>query len=64
MARLNAADLPPDLRRELGIRLPRKQSFTKESVRSWALKSLALMTGLTQDQRRRVLEHALKVNKL
>ena len=39
MAQLNAADLPPHLRRQLGIKLPRKQSFTKESVRSWAVRS-------------------------
>jgi hypothetical protein len=63
-ATLNAKDLPPALLKQLGIARPRQQSFTKEGVRSWSLKTLALLAELTQDQRRRVLEHALKVNRL
>lgn len=63
-ATLNAKDLPPELLKQLGIRNPKQQSFTKEGVRSWSLKTLALLAELTQDQRRRVLEHALKVNRL
>ena len=57
-------DLSPETLKQLGIKKPRQHTFTKESVRSWALKVLAEMAGLTQEQRRRVLEHALKVNKL
>jgi hypothetical protein len=63
-ATLNVNDLPPAMLKELGIRKPRQQSFTKETVRSWSLKTLALLAELSQDQRRRVLEHALKVNRL
>jgi hypothetical protein len=63
-ATLNVNDLPPALLKELGIRKPRQQGFTKESVRSWSLRTLALLAELSQDQRRRVLEHALKVNRL
>jgi hypothetical protein len=62
-AKLNANDLPPEMLKKLGIRAPRNKSFTKESVRSWSLKTLALLADLSQDQRRRVLEHALKVNR-
>ena len=62
--RLNAKDLPPEMLKKLGIRAPRNQNFTKESVRSWSLKALTLLAELSQDQRRRVLEHALKVNRL
>lgn len=63
-ATLNAKDLPPALLKQLGIPTPRKQNFSKETVRSWSLKTLALLAELSQDQRRRVLEHALKVNRL
>jgi hypothetical protein len=63
-ATLNAKELPPELLKQLNIRLPRRHSFSKEGVRSWSLKTLALLAGLSQDQRRRVLEHALKVNRL
>ena len=35
--------------------------FTKEEMRSWALKVLAAMAGLSRD---RVLKHALKVNQI
>ncbi len=62
--KVSTNDLPPELRMQLGIRSPRRNSFTKESVRSRALKCLAVMADLTQDQRRRVLEHAAKVNRL
>ena len=57
-------DLSHDQLRKLGIRKPRKQQFSKEGVRSWSLKVLAELAELSQDQRRRVLEHALKVNRM
>lgn len=63
-ATLNVNDLPPAMLKQLGIAKPRKQSFSKEAVRSWSLKTLALLAELSQDQRRRVLEHAMKVNRL
>ena len=57
-------DLSNDQLKELGIKRPRKQQFSKEGVRSWSLKVLAQISDLTQDQRRRVLEHALNVNRM
>jgi len=63
-ATMRYEDLPPELLKQLNVRRPRQASFSKESVRSWSLKALAMMSGLTQDQRRRVLEHAMKVNRL
>jgi len=62
-ATMNVNDLPPAMLKQLGIRKQKGQGFTKESVRSWSLKTLALLAELSQDQRRRVLEHALKVNR-
>jgi hypothetical protein len=63
-ARLKIEDLTPEQLKELGIKMPRKTTFTKEDIRSWALKILAQMSCLTQEQRRRVMEHALKVNRM
>lgn len=61
---VNTNDLPAEIRKQLGIKAQRRQSFTKETVRSHALRCLASLAKLTQDQRRRVLEHALKVNRM
>ncbi len=56
-------DLPPELRRQLRLR-PRKNQFSKDAVRTHALRALALLADLKQDQRRRVLEHAIKLNRV
>ena len=63
-ATMRYEDLPPELMKQLNLRKPRQSGFSKESVRSWSLKALAMMSELSQDQRRRVLEHAMKVNRL
>jgi hypothetical protein len=63
MAKLNVADLTPEARKKFGVRVPRRTTFDKEAVRRSAIKCLAEIADLTQEQRRRVLEHALKVNK-
>ena len=60
--RLTLDDLPAEARRRLGVRKPRQSQFSKDAVRSHALRVLAEIASLTQDQRRRVLEHAAKVN--
>jgi hypothetical protein len=62
---LSLDDLPPEVKRQLraqGVRKPRESQFSKDAVRSHALRVLAEVSQLTQDQRRRVLEHAVKVN--
>jgi hypothetical protein len=46
-----------------GKRRTRQTEFDKESVRRFALCCLATIATLKQSDRRRVLEHALKVNK-
>lgn len=63
-AKMRYEDLPPELLKKFNMRRPRQSGFSKGSVRSWSLKALAMMSGLTQYQRRRVLEHAMKVNRL
>jgi hypothetical protein len=61
---MNIEDLPPEERRRLGVRMPRKVTFTMEDVRRCALRILGSLADqkLAQDQRRRVLDHALKIN--
>jgi hypothetical protein len=61
-ASINLADLSPEQRSDLGIRKPRETAFSKDDVRSWALKCLAPLASLSRAERARVLRHALKVN--
>ena len=56
-------ELPIEAKRRLGLRT-RKTEFSKEAVRTWAIRVLGDVADLTQDQRRRVLEHAIKLNKV
>ncbi len=59
---LTIDDIPADTRRKLGLRRQRQSQFSKDAVRTHALRVLAEIANLTQDQRRRVLDHAAKVN--
>jgi hypothetical protein len=61
---ININDVPKETAKKLGLAKKRDRSFSKDHVRGWALKILAEMSALTQDQRRRVLDHAKKVNSL
>jgi hypothetical protein len=62
-ASIHVDDLDPERRKQLGIRKPRESQFSKDELRGWSLKVLALMAGLTRAERERVLKHALKVNR-
>lgn len=67
MPRINYDELPPDAQRAVRKaagrkRITRARTFTRELERSHALRILAELATLTQDQRRRVLQLALKVN--
>ena len=63
-ASINFDELTPEQRKELGIRKPRESAFSKDELRGWALKTLALMANLSRAERERVLKHALKVNRV
>jgi hypothetical protein len=63
-ATINLDDLDPEQRKQLGIRKPRETAFSKDELRGWSLKVLALMANLRRTERERVLRHALKVNKV
>jgi hypothetical protein len=60
-ASIRAEHLTPQQRKEYGVKLPQAE-FSKEDVRSWALRTLAGLACLTRQQRARVLKHALRVN--
>src|SRR5262249_42166986 len=57
-------DLPHDQREGKGHPKPPGKKFTRDELRGWSLKVLALMASLTRAERERVLRHALKVNKV
>ncbi len=63
-ATINAGDLDPEQRKQLGIRKPRETAFSKDELRGWFLKILALMATLSRAERDRALRHAIKVNKV
>lgn len=56
------ADLPPAVRKKLNIRTPRRQSMTKDEIRTAAIRVLAVVADLSPAERRRVLAHAAKIN--
>lgn len=67
---LNINDLTPEVLAKIGMvdehkkanRKPRQQQFSKEQVRSNAIKVLAVISNLSQSERDRVLAHAVKLN--
>jgi hypothetical protein len=61
---INPKDLTPELRKQLGVRVPRETTFTAEDVASHAIRALAAISSLSRSERERVLRHCLKLNRL
>lgn len=66
---IKAEDLTPEQRKALGLveymaRSRKQQGISKDRVRGEAIRVLAAVAGLTQQQRDRVLRHALALNKV
>lgn len=59
---IDAKDLPPEVRRRLGMKTKRGRSMTLNEVRTHALRVLAVVADLSPAERRRVLRQATKVN--
>tara|TARA_R100000329_G_scaffold92074_1_gene76886 strand:+ start:359 stop:562 length:204 start_codon:yes stop_codon:yes gene_type:complete len=43
---------------------PREYTFTKDQVRTHGLNVMAVISKLSQKERRRVLQHCLKINEV
>ena len=69
---MNITELDNETIKKLGLdqeykkatRKPRVQKFNKEQVRSNALKALGLLAAFSQDERRRILNHAIQLNEV
>lgn len=59
---INVKDLNRDTRAKLGLRRFTGARYAKDDVRTDALRALEPIAHLTRSQRRRVLEHAMKLN--
>ena len=61
-------ELDPELIAKLGLSKevvkPREYKFTKDQVRSNAHNVMAVISKLSQNERRRVLEHCIKLNEV
>tara|TARA_R100001463_G_scaffold81434_2_gene135961 strand:- start:271 stop:477 length:207 start_codon:yes stop_codon:yes gene_type:complete len=68
MTSMNINDLNPETIAKLGLQKeaakPREYKFTKDMVRSNSLNVMAVISKLSQMERRRVLEHCLKINEV
>jgi hypothetical protein len=58
---ISAADLPASARAKLGLKV-RRQTMSKDTVRTHALRVMYAIADLTPTDRERILRHALKVN--
>jgi len=63
-ASIHLDDLDAEQRKNPRIGKPRETAFSKDELRGWALKTLALMANLSRTERERVLKHALKLNRV
>ncbi len=65
---MNIKDLNPETLAKLGLDKelvkPREYKFTKDHVRTNAHNVMAVVSKLSQNERRRVLEHCLKINEV
>jgi hypothetical protein len=60
---INAGELPPEVRKQLGIKKPReRRAMTLNDVRTYAIRVLAVVADLTPSERKRVLRQAGKMN--
>lgn len=59
---MNIDELDAETLKRIGIKKPRQQKFSAEQERQYAIKCLATLSQINQDQRRRVLTRALKMN--
>lgn len=56
-------ELSPDTRRKLGVKV-RSSRFSKEKVRTYALRAMNALAELPQQDRSRVIEHMKRLNRI
>ena len=61
---ISVDDLTPEARRALGVKRQRRQTMTKDEVRTAAIRVMAVMADLSPAERRRVLAQASKLNEV
>ena len=67
MSSVKTTELPAEVRKQIEKQLgipSRRHAFTKQHVRRHAIEVLNVIKALSQDQRKRVLTHALKLNEV
>lgn len=61
-AQVNLAEIPVDVRKRLGLKKPPVRSMDMATVRTYAIRVMAVIADLTPAERRRVLRQAGKLN--
>jgi len=61
---INIDELDADTVKKIGLTKPKNYTFLAEHERQYAIKALGVMAGLKQNERRRVLNRALKMNEI
>ena len=56
-------ELPADVRRKMGLKV-RASRFSKEKVRTYALRAMNALAELSQQDRTRVIEHMKRLNRI
>jgi hypothetical protein len=67
--RVDFDDLPPETQKKIRagapkFKRPRETTFSKNDVRSYAMKAMGVLAPLTPSERARVLKLALEINKV
>ncbi len=61
-AQIDVNDLPPEVRKKIGVKRRAVRSMDLNTVRTYAIKVLAVIAELTPTERARVLRQAGKMN--
>ena len=61
---IDIEELDDDTRRRLGVRLPRTSKFSKNDVRTYALRAMAALSSISQQERKRVIAHMASLNRI
>jgi hypothetical protein len=63
-AQVKLSELSAEVRKQLGVKSPRRRSLSLDNVRTHAIRVLAVIAELTPSERARVLRQAGRMNDL